>query len=132
MTLQSTAAPPITPTSSLKERYVVPIKPHPVASGFGPAVTAIETLYGVDLTGTIAVVTGGYTGIGLETTRPLVGAGATVIAMRAWAGKDVILTMRSAFGLLARDFALLSSQTNSLTAGNPRFHNEQGIQKLRE
>ena len=43
MNLQSTAAPPITPTSSLKERYVMPTKPHPVASGFGPATTAKET-----------------------------------------------------------------------------------------
>ncbi len=34
---------------------------------------------GIDLTGKLAVVTGGYSGIGLETTRALVGAGATVV-----------------------------------------------------
>jgi NAD(P)-dependent dehydrogenase (short-subunit alcohol dehydrogenase family) len=34
---------------------------------------------GIDLHGKVAVVTGGYSGIGLETTRVLAGAGATVI-----------------------------------------------------
>jgi NAD(P)-dependent dehydrogenase (short-subunit alcohol dehydrogenase family) len=33
----------------------------------------------MDLSGKVAVVTGGYSGIGLETTRVLAGAGATVI-----------------------------------------------------
>jgi NAD(P)-dependent dehydrogenase (short-subunit alcohol dehydrogenase family) len=51
----------------------------PIHSGFGPMTTARETLRGIDLTGKTAIVTGGYTGIGLETTRALVEAGATVI-----------------------------------------------------
>ena len=36
-------------------------------------------LEGIDLAGTVAVVTGGYSGLGLETTRALAGAGADVV-----------------------------------------------------
>jgi NAD(P)-dependent dehydrogenase (short-subunit alcohol dehydrogenase family) len=52
---------------------------HPIGSGFGARSTASEVLAGIDLTGTTAVVTGGYSGIGLETTRALANAGASVI-----------------------------------------------------
>ena len=51
----------------------------PIQSGFGIQTTAKEVLIGIDLTGKTAIVTGGYSGIGLETTRALAEAGATVI-----------------------------------------------------
>ena len=51
----------------------------PVASGFGRATTVDEVLAGIDLTGRTALVTGGYSGIGLVTTRALAAAGAHVI-----------------------------------------------------
>jgi NAD(P)-dependent dehydrogenase (short-subunit alcohol dehydrogenase family) len=51
----------------------------PIHSGFGPTTTARQVLEGIDLTGKVAIVTGGYAGIGLETTRALTEAGATVI-----------------------------------------------------
>jgi NAD(P)-dependent dehydrogenase (short-subunit alcohol dehydrogenase family) len=51
----------------------------PIHSGFGPHTTAREALRGQDLLGKTALVTGGYSGIGLETTRALAEAGATVI-----------------------------------------------------
>ena len=38
-------------------------------------------LAGIDLTGRLAVVTGGYSGLGLETTRALAGAGADVVVL---------------------------------------------------
>jgi NAD(P)-dependent dehydrogenase (short-subunit alcohol dehydrogenase family) len=65
---------------------------HPVGSGFGAGSTASEVLEGIDLSGTLAVVTGGYSGIGLETTRALAGAGATVIvpARRPEAAREAI------------------------------------------
>jgi NAD(P)-dependent dehydrogenase (short-subunit alcohol dehydrogenase family) len=56
-----------------------PTKQAPILSGFGPATTAAEVIKGIDLTGKIAIVTGGYAGLGLETTRALAEAGATVI-----------------------------------------------------
>jgi NAD(P)-dependent dehydrogenase (short-subunit alcohol dehydrogenase family) len=51
----------------------------PIPSGFGPATTAAEVLAGVDLSGKVAIVTGGYSGLGLETVRSLRAAGASVI-----------------------------------------------------
>src|SRR5262245_57494899 len=51
----------------------------PLPSGFGAKTTAKEVLAGRDLTGKIAIVTGGYSGVGLETTRALAEAGATVV-----------------------------------------------------
>ncbi|PTL78842.1 oxidoreductase [Vitiosangium sp. GDMCC 1.1324] len=54
-------------------------KQAPIHSGFGERTTAREVLGNRRLDGTIAVVTGGYAGVGLETTRVLSAAGATVI-----------------------------------------------------
>jgi len=51
----------------------------PLTSGFGPETTAEEVIEGIDLRGKVAIVTGGHAGIGLETTRVLSNAGATVV-----------------------------------------------------
>ena len=51
----------------------------PLPSGFGFDSTARDVLGARSLTGTVAIVTGGYAGIGLETTRVLSEAGATVV-----------------------------------------------------
>jgi NAD(P)-dependent dehydrogenase (short-subunit alcohol dehydrogenase family) len=50
-----------------------------IHSGFGPSTTTRDVLRGHDLTNKTAIVTGGYSGIGLETTRALAEAGATVV-----------------------------------------------------
>jgi NAD(P)-dependent dehydrogenase (short-subunit alcohol dehydrogenase family) len=51
----------------------------PLPSVFGPKTTAEEALAGRDLRGKVAIVTGGHAGLGLETTRVLSNAGATVV-----------------------------------------------------
>ncbi|WP_457205385.1 SDR family NAD(P)-dependent oxidoreductase [Nocardioides sp. P5_C9_2] len=56
-----------------------PTPQEPIGSGFDQHTTADEVLAGVDLSGRTALVTGGYSGIGLETTRALAKAGARVI-----------------------------------------------------
>ena len=52
----------------------------PLGSGFGRTSEPEEVLDGIDLAGRHVVITGGYSGLGLETTRALVGAGARVSA----------------------------------------------------
>ncbi|MEV7736103.1 SDR family NAD(P)-dependent oxidoreductase [Streptomyces sp. NPDC088921] len=67
-----------------------------IGSGFGAHSTADEVLAGIDLYGKLAIVTGGYSGLGLETTRALTKAGARVVvparrpdtAWKALAGLD--------------------------------------------
>jgi NAD(P)-dependent dehydrogenase (short-subunit alcohol dehydrogenase family) len=51
----------------------------PLGSGFGITSTAENVIQGIDLTGRNAIVTGGYSGLGRETVRVLLAAGARVI-----------------------------------------------------
>jgi len=51
----------------------------PINSGFGLRTTPSEILAGRDLSGQFAVVTGGYSGLGFETTKALANAGADVL-----------------------------------------------------
>ncbi|MEV0616945.1 SDR family NAD(P)-dependent oxidoreductase [Nonomuraea sp. NPDC050404] len=50
-----------------------------IGSGFGARSTADDVLAGIDLSGKLAIVTGGYSGIGLAATRALSRAGAHVV-----------------------------------------------------
>jgi NAD(P)-dependent dehydrogenase (short-subunit alcohol dehydrogenase family) len=51
----------------------------PIGSGFGYRSTAAEVVDGIDLSGKTAIVTGGYSGLGLETVKALAGAGTNVV-----------------------------------------------------
>ncbi|GAB1529000.1 MULTISPECIES: SDR family NAD(P)-dependent oxidoreductase [Brevibacillus] len=55
------------------------IPQQPLHTGYGPRTTAEDIMQGVDLAGKVAIVTGGYSGIGLEVSRVLAKAGAQVI-----------------------------------------------------
>jgi NAD(P)-dependent dehydrogenase (short-subunit alcohol dehydrogenase family) len=75
----------------------------PIGSGFGARTTALEAIDGIDLTGRLAIVTGGYSGLGLETTRALLSAGADVIVpartlAKAEAALDALLDAGDANG----------------------------------
>ncbi|MBD0297868.1 MAG: SDR family NAD(P)-dependent oxidoreductase [Flavisolibacter sp.] len=59
----------------------------PIGSGFNATSTASDVIKGMNLAGKVAIVTGGYTGIGLETTKTLAAAGATVIVPARSLGK---------------------------------------------
>jgi NAD(P)-dependent dehydrogenase (short-subunit alcohol dehydrogenase family) len=65
---------------------------HKIGSGFGHDSTADDVLQGIDLSGKLALVTGGYSGLGLETTRALAKAGAHVVvpARRPEAAKEAL------------------------------------------
>jgi len=54
------------------------ITPALIQTCFGFASTAAEVIDGIDLSGKRAIVTGGSSGIGIETARALAGAGAEV------------------------------------------------------
>ena len=51
----------------------------PIGSGFGAATTTAEVIRGAHLEGKTVVVTGGSSGLGLETTRTMASAGARVV-----------------------------------------------------
>jgi NAD(P)-dependent dehydrogenase (short-subunit alcohol dehydrogenase family) len=64
----------------------------PIGSGFGFETTVDEALAGIDLSGKTIVVTGGYSGIGIENVRTFSSAGATVVvpARRPDQARDVL------------------------------------------
>lgn len=83
----------------------------PIGSGFHAKSTASEVLEGVNLAGVNAVVTGGYSGIGLEMVRALAGAGAhvTVPARRLDAAKAVLEDVKGEIAVAEMDLADVSS-----------------------
>lgn len=95
---------------------------HPIGSGFGPRSTAAEVLKGIDLAGKLAVVTGGYSGLGLETTRALAGAGAHVVvpARRPEHAREVLADVDAHSGSIDVDELDLADQA-SVRAFAQRF-----------
>ncbi|HEX7309479.1 SDR family NAD(P)-dependent oxidoreductase [Lentzea sp.] len=71
-----------------------------ITTPFGFGTTALEVVEGVDLSGRRAVVTGGASGIGVETVRALAAAGAevTIAARDVEAGRRVAAELSAATG----------------------------------
>src|SRR5437879_12457686 len=82
-----------------------------ITTPFGFSSTAAEVIDGTDLTGHRAIVTGGSSGIGIETARALAGAGAEVtLAVRntetgAKTATDITATTGNALVVAALDLA---------------------------
>jgi NAD(P)-dependent dehydrogenase (short-subunit alcohol dehydrogenase family) len=74
--------------------------PNLIATPFGFDSTAAEVVEGIDLTGKQAIVTGGASGIGVETARALAGAGArvTIAVRKTGDGEKVAADIRSGTG----------------------------------
>lgn len=67
----------------------------PINSGFNAASTSKDVIRGIDLTGKYAIVTGGYSGLGLETAKTLAAAGAKVLVP----ARDVPRALASVAGI---------------------------------
>ena len=83
----------------------------PIGSGFGAKTPAAEVVQGLDLSGKNVIVTGGYSGIGIETVRALasVGANVTVPARRPDAAKAELETVEGDIEVAALDLGDLAT-----------------------
>lgn len=75
----------------------------PLHSGFNASSTATDVLKGIDLGGKTIMITGGNTGIGLETTKTLAAAGATVVV----GARDIEKAKRNLQGIANVELAAL-------------------------
>ncbi|MEL7033272.1 MAG: oxidoreductase [Pseudomonadota bacterium] len=83
----------------------------PIGSGFGAKTPAADVVQGMDLSGKNVIVTGGYSGIGLEEVRALAGVGAkvTVPARRPDAAKEALGDVSGDIEIATMDLADISS-----------------------
>ncbi|MCH9816868.1 MAG: SDR family NAD(P)-dependent oxidoreductase [Actinomycetia bacterium] len=98
----------------------------PTNSGFHARSTGAEVLADVDLAGKHAIVTGGYSGIGLETTRALAAVGARVIVpvrtpQKAAQALDTVAGDVVAVPLDLADLASIQSFAAEMTAQLPKL-----------
>lgn len=90
----------------------------PVGSGFNAASSTSEVIKGIDLTGKFAIATGGNTGIGLETTKTLAAAGATVVVP----ARDIEKAKRNLEGIAHVELAAMDlMDLNSIDAFAENF-----------
>ena len=90
----------------------------PLHSGFNATSTTDDVIRGISLNGKIAIVTGGNTGFGLETTKTLAAAGATVIV----AARDLEKAKKNLAGIPNVELeALDMMDTSSVDSFSKRF-----------
>jgi NAD(P)-dependent dehydrogenase (short-subunit alcohol dehydrogenase family) len=82
------------------DAFTILSQPNPIRTPFGAETTALEVVEGVDLAGMQAIVTGGASGIGVETVRALAQAGATVTiaARKVEVAAEVAADVRASTG----------------------------------
>ncbi len=83
----------------------------PIGSGFGAKTPAADVVQGMDLSGKNVVVTGGYSGIGIEEVRALAGVGAhvTVPARRPDVAKQELASVEGTVEVASMDLADIGS-----------------------
>ena len=83
----------------------------PINSPFHAKSTALEVIKGVDLSGKFAIVTGGYSGIGVETVKALASVGAEILvpARDAAKAKDALKPIAGKISIATLDLSDLSS-----------------------
>lgn len=83
----------------------------PINSPFHAKSTAAEVIKGVDLSGKFALVTGGYSGIGLETVKALVSAGAEALvpARNVAKAEDALKALPGRISVAEMDLSDLAS-----------------------
>ena len=83
----------------------------PLGSGFGAKTPAGDVVKGMDLSGKHLIVTGGYSGIGIETVRALAGVGAkvTVPARRPDVAKEALGEVAGDIEVASMDLADVGS-----------------------
>jgi NAD(P)-dependent dehydrogenase (short-subunit alcohol dehydrogenase family) len=126
----------------------MPIPQHPIPSGFGRNTTAAEALASADLSGKLVMITGGYSGIGLEAARVFSAAGAALVvpardvakahaALRAFPRTEIHpmdLADPGSIDSFARDF-IASGRTLDLLIANagimatPLAHDARGYER---
>ena len=77
----------------------ISVQQTPIKTGIGPKPEATEVMANIDLSGKTALVTGGYSGIGVETVRALTGAGAKVFVP----SRDVDRAVKTLEGIIPAD-----------------------------
>lgn len=108
-----------------------------ITTPFGAESTAAEVIDGVDLTGKRAIVTGAASGIGVETARALVNAGAEVtLAVRdVEAGRRVAADIGGRTSVLPLDLSTLTSVDEFVAAWQGPLHilvNNAGVMAVQE
>ncbi|MEL6860857.1 MAG: oxidoreductase [Pseudomonadota bacterium] len=83
----------------------------PIGSGFGAKTPAADVVQGMDLSGKNVIVTGGYSGIGIEEVRALAGVGAkvTVPARRPDVAKAELASIEGSVEVASMDLADIGS-----------------------
>ena len=92
---------------------------------FGYRTTALEAIKGIDLRGKTAIVTGGYSGIGIETAKALIEAGAAVTIACRDLGRAQETAAKIGADALALDLGCLASIkqfAQAYSASQPALH----------